>query len=258
MNVLTRSRLGDDLQGLLLMFLRIFLLPLTLLLQAQFSWAEEIRLARNELATEQAIAAQILADIYARLGLKIRVQALPGARANAVALSGEMDGEVGRVQAYADKNPTLIQVKPAYHYLNSVAFAKSGKGIVIANRAALKPYRVGIVRGIAHAQNATDGLANVETVRTYEQLFQMLESGRIDVAIDTSANGAYMIHKLGLKDIQTVGTLARLDLFHMLNPSQATLAPRLSAQIKRMKDSGELDKLARKLENGFVHSNATP
>lgn len=258
MNVLTRSRPSDDSRRLLLMFLHTCLIPLTLLLPVQLTWAQEIRLARNELATEQAVAALILADIYARLGLKIRVQALPGTRANAVVLSGEVDGEVGRVQAYADKNSTLIQVKPAYHYLNSVAFAKRGIGIAIDNRAALKPYRVGIVRGIAHAEIATQGLANVETVRTYDQLFQMLESGRIDVAIDTSANGAYMIHKLGLKDIQTVGTLARLDLFHMLNPRQAALAPRLSAQIKRMKDSGELDKLARKLEDGFLSSNATP
>ncbi len=256
--LMTRSTLSVALRPLFFIVFRTLFLPLTLLLPAQFSWAQELRLARNELAAEQAVAALILADIYARLGMQIPVQALPGARANALALSGEMDGEVGRVQSYADKNPALIQVKPAYHYLNSVAFAKSGKGIVIANRAALKPYRVGIVRGIAHAENATAGLANVETVRTYEQLFQMLESGRIDVAIDTSANGAYMIHKLGLKDIQTVGTLARLDLFHMLNPRQAALAPRLGAQIKRMQESGELETLARKIADDFMRSNATP
>jgi polar amino acid transport system substrate-binding protein len=255
---MTRSTRSAALRSRFSVIFRNLFLPLMLLLPAQLSWAQELRLARNELAAEQAVAALILAEIYARLGMQITVQALPGARANALALAGEMDGEVGRVQSYADKNPALIQVRPAYHYLNSVAFAKSGKGIAIPNRTALKHYRVGIVRGIAHAENATVGLGNVETVRTYEQLFQMLESDRIDVAIDTSANGAYMIHKLGLKDIQAVGTLARLDLFHMLNPRQATLAPRLGAQIMRMKDSGELDKLSRRIEEDFMRNHATP
>ena len=79
--------------------------------------AQEVNLASNEKATEQVIAALILTDIYKNAGLTVKIQPLPGARANAVTLSGEKDGEVARVQAYANKNATLITVEPAYFQL---------------------------------------------------------------------------------------------------------------------------------------------
>ncbi len=215
--------------------------------------ARELRLVRNELATEQDIAALVLEEIYRRAGLANRSTPLPASRANALALSGEVDGEVARVQAYADKTPTLLQVRPAYYYLDSVAFAR--KGIKVTDRNSLAPYRVGIVRGIEYARVVVAMAKRVEAVSTYEQMFQMLEAGHIDVAIDSGVNGKRVLHKLGLKDIQVAGILVRLDLFHLLHPRQASVADKISKQIKLLKENGELDKLVSKAEDQVIRSS---
>lgn len=211
--------------------------------------AQELNLARNENAVGQAVAANLLADIYKKAGLTAKVQPLPGARANAVALAGEKDGEVARIQAYATKNPTLIKVEPGYYYLTTGAFAKADKGVNITSKDDLKKYKVGIVRGIAHAEAATEGLAGLQVAGNYEQLYQMLDAGRIDVAIDEGINGPGTLKKLGLAGIKQVGEIARLDLFHILHPSKKDLAPKISAAIKALKDSGELAKLTKKYED---------
>jgi polar amino acid transport system substrate-binding protein len=220
--------------------------------------AQQINLARNEKATEQAIAALLITDIYKRAGFVAKIQPLPGARANAMALAGETDGEVARIQGYATKNPTLIQVEPAYYYLTTTAFAKADSGIKIGSKEALKKYRVGIVRGIAHAEAATDGVPGVKIVNDYDQMYQMLDAGRLDVVIDAGANGPYVIKKLGLNGIKAVGELARLDLFTMLVPARKEWGPKVAATIKGMKDSGELAKLARRYEDDFLKSGVAP
>jgi ABC-type amino acid transport substrate-binding protein len=210
--------------------------------------AQELNLARNENAIAQSVAASLLVDVYKKAGLTAKIQPLPGARANAMTLAGEKDGEVARIQAYATKNPTLIKVEPGYYYLTTGAFAKADKGVSVNSKDDLKKYKVGIVRGIAHAEAATEGLAGLQVAGTYDQLYQMLDAGRIDVAIDEGINGPGAVKKLGLKDIKQVGEIAKLDLFNMLHPSKKDLAPKISAAIKALKDSGELAKLTRKYE----------
>jgi len=218
--------------------------------------ARELSLVRNELATEQDIAAQVLEEVYRRAGLAAHSRPVPAARANAQALAGEVDGEVARVQAYIDKNPTLLQVRPAVYYLDSVAFAR--KGIKVTDRASLAPYRVGIVRGIEHARVAAGMAKRVEAVSTYEQMFQMLAAGHIDVAIDSGVNGQRVLRMLGLKDIQMAGTLARLELFHLLHPRHAAVAEQIGKQIKRLKESGELEKLVSKAESQIIREGGQP
>lgn len=220
--------------------------------------AEEVHLARNEKAAEQSVAALILTEVYQKIGITPIIQPLPGARANIMTLAGDKDGEVARIATYAVNNPSLIKVEPGYYYLVSTAFAKSDKNIVIKSRDDLKQYRVGIVRGIAHAKVASEGVAAVEEVGTYQQMFQMLDAGRIDVAIDAGINGAYMIKKLGLSGVKPVGELARLELFHMLAPKSSLLAPKIAASLKALKSSGDLDRLVAKHERAFLTSGAEP
>lgn len=214
--------------------------------------AQEMNLARNENAIGQAVAAKLLTAVYKKAGLGINIQPLPGARANAVATSGEKDGEVARIQAYADKNPSLIKVEPGYYFLTTAAFAKSDSGIVITSKADLKKYKVGIVRGIAHAEAATDGLPGLQVANTYEQLYQMVDAGRVEVGIDEGINGPVTLKKLGLTSIKQVGEIAKLDLFNMLNSKQKDVAPRISAAIKALKDSGELAVLTKQYESEYL------
>lgn len=234
------------------------LLALTLLWAAWSASAQEVKFSRVEKQTESAIAGNLLVDIYKRAGLSPKLVSLPAARGNAMALAGELDGEAARVQAYANNNPTLQKVEPAFYYLTTTVFAKADKGIKVTSREDLKKYKVGIARGIAHTAAATEGLPSVQVAGDASALFQMLDAGRIDVALDAGVNGIYFVKKLKLTGIVPVGDIARLDLYNMLAPGKKDVAAKVSATIKSLKDSGELNKLASKHEEDFFKSGVEP
>jgi len=219
------------------------------LLLAPVAFAENVNLGSNENSASQVVAAKLLTEIYKKAGLTLNVTPMPGARANAMALAGQKDGEVARVPAYFVKNTTLIKVEPAYYYLSSAAFAKSERGVTITSKDDLKKYKVGIVRGVAHAESATEGLAGLQVANSADQMYQMLDAGRIDVAIDEGINGPITLKRLGLKGIAQVGEIARLDLSHVLVPAKKDMAPKISAAIKALKDSGELAKQTKRYED---------
>lgn len=218
--------------------------------------AQEVHLARNEKATEQAIAALIVTDIYKRSGLTAKIQPMPGARANAVSTGGEKDGEVGRITAYFVKNPALVKVEPAYYYITTTVFAKADRNISVTSKDDLAKYKIGIIRGVQHTETATQGLSGVQVVNDAEQLYQMLDAGRFDIALDAGVNGPYVTKKLGLTGIKAVGDIAKLDLFMVLNGSKKDIAAKLGATVKSLKDSGELEKIAKKHEQEFLSSGA--
>jgi polar amino acid transport system substrate-binding protein len=210
--------------------------------------AETLRIgvARNEAV--QGVAAELITEIYRRAGLKTQIEALPAARLTELVLNNEVDGEVSRIEIYFERNTSLIKVEPAYYWLVTAAFAKTDRKIVIKSKEDLKGYQIGIIRGVYHAAKATEGLSQVVVVDSVAQLFKMLESGRIDVAIDVSLNGTDMIQQLKLKNVAQVGEIARRDLFNVLIPSKASLVPRISATIKSMKASGDMESLIKRFE----------
>jgi polar amino acid transport system substrate-binding protein len=228
-------------------------LALSLLAMCTVVSAQELNLVRNESAVVQTIAARLLKDIYKHAGMTVNITPLPGARTTAVVLAGEKDGEVARIPAYFIKNPSLVKVDPAYYYLTTGVFAKSSRGITVTSKEDLKKYKVGIVRGIAHAEAATEGLVGLQVTATYEQLYKMLEAGRIDVAIDEGINGPAIVRELGLKGISQVGEIARLDLHHVLVASKKDLVPRISTAITALKSSGELARLTKRYESEVVN-----
>jgi hypothetical protein len=213
--------------------------------------AQEVNLVRNRDALVQEVAAKLLTDIYKKAGLTAQIVPFPGERATMLTLAGEKDGEVARVASYFIKNPTLVKVEPSYYHLTTAAFAKAEKGITIATKDDLKRYKVGIVQGVAHAEAATAGLVGVQTINTYRQLYLMLDAGRIDVAIDGGVNNIPSSMKggeAGLQGVVQVGELARSELFHVLTPAKKDVAPKISAAIKALKNSGELAKMTKRYE----------
>jgi len=234
-----------------------YIAPLTLSLCLSAPvMAEDVKLGRNANATEQAVAALILADIYKRAGLNAKVQPMPAARANAAAVAGQKHGEVGRIQAYVDNNPSLIQVKPHYYFITTTGFAKDSKNISISTRADLAGYKVGEIRGVAYTKAATEGHPATQVVSDADQLYKMLAAGRIDIALDAGINGPYMLEKLGIKGVSAVGDLAKLELFAILHPSRIDIEPKIAAAVQSLIDSNELDAVIKKHEKAFLASGA--
>lgn len=221
-------------------------------------WAQtgEIQLARFTKSANQFVAARLIEAIYQRAGLQVRIAPMPAKRANLEALAGRIDGEVSRIEAYANEHPTLIKVTPPYSYITISAF--SNKPVSIGTREDLAPYRVGYVRGVQTSIDLVSGLSDATDVVNSELLFAMLEKDRFDVVIDVNVNGQFEIQRLGSHSIRDVGTLLRSDVYHMLAAHRTALAPRLSVAITQMKKSGELERLKGRFEREFVQAGTEP
>ncbi|MBV8603806.1 MAG: transporter substrate-binding domain-containing protein [Pelomonas sp.] len=210
-----------------------------------------LHLARNGNAVVQVVAGKLLRELYARLGVAIEIEPLPGKRATlmVMAADGRLDGEVARVSAYADANPSLIRVDPPYYSLSSSVFVRRGFATPIRRAEDLAGLRVGVFGGATHAELAAKHALSVVELASFEQLYKMLAAGRVDVVIDAGINGDAELRRLGLDAlIEHQGDLARLDLHAILVARHAALAQSLGAEIRALRASGELQALTARYE----------
>jgi ABC-type amino acid transport substrate-binding protein len=205
----------------------------------------EITIAGVRGFSEEEAGTVILKEAYRRIGIKLSVKRLPGERALKSANRGTYDGDLQRVDAVKKKFKNLVQVRPAINYLEVSAFSAKHE-FAVKGWDSLRPYRIGIIRGMKFADNNTKGMDRV-VVGDYEALFKLLKFGRIDIGILPRVNGLFQRIKFGFMRVRELKPpLARIDLFHYLHRRNIALAPRLSAVIENMRDQGELATLRKK------------
>jgi polar amino acid transport system substrate-binding protein len=204
---------------------------------------EQLKLAANEGLPVQWVAELVLREIYRRAGLQMSVEALPPSRASLVTLAGQKDGEVARVGSYQQQFPGLLRVEPAYYTITTAVYARSAMDRQFRSAEDLLPYRVGIIRGVTHAQQATRNHPALTEVANADQLFKMLAAQRVDVVLDTGLNGSLTLENGAFPGIKHSGIIASLELYHYLHPRHSRLASHIGSVISQLKASGELDKL---------------
>ncbi|MBT6093682.1 MAG: hypothetical protein HOH04_02295 [Rhodospirillaceae bacterium] len=182
----------------------------------------------------------IVREAYKRLGIDVEIKKFPGERALKMANDGKVAGDVQRIDKLSAKYPNLVQIKPAINYIEASAFA-SDPSLSALTWAELKPYRIGIIRGIKFAEGGTQGMDRY-LASDYAGLFKMLHKKRVDVAVSPSLNGRYQMQTLGINGISELRpAIARFDLFHYVHVKNAALAPKLSAVFTDMQQAGQLN-----------------
>ena len=205
------------------------------------------------------ISEAVLKAAYAQLGIEFETSWLPPKRALQLAGTGKSDGEISRTGTIAKKYPDLIQVKIPVNHVDGMAFTKN-KTLQIKNWESLRPLKIGINRGMIFSVNATKGM-NVEVVNNFPALFKMLDLERVDVIISTRAIGLYLNIKQDLKNIViNEPPLITFNLYHFLHKRHSKLATRLEAVLKKMKESGEIDRIRsnyiQDLKKGIIHERS--
>lgn len=207
---------------------------------------ERLVLATPENTIDTVISEVIVREAYRRLGIDVVIKKYPAERAVRLADQGEVDGEVQRIGGLSEKYPNLIQVRPAINFLEATVFSKT-KEFDVQGWESLTPYRIGIIRGIKFAEQNTQGMT-VARAGGYEVLFRLLDRGRVDVAVSPRVNGRYHVKRMGIIGVQPLEPrIAVFDLYHYLNRKHADLVPRISAMFSRMRASGELPKLRKRV-----------
>ena len=233
-------------QCFFILFLSIMFGPTTLV-------AKETLLISGAIGLEPHYqSANVLREAYGRIGISLKFKYAPTARSIWLANEGFVDGEIHRAEGMGKKYQNLVMVPAPVNFSGVNAITK-GLKFTVDGWESLRPYRIGIRRGSKRSEKKTEGM-NVVALSKPIQLIQMLNSGRIDVAVASISE--FELKKI-LKRLQEKGEsiqniqiltppVLRLPVFHYLHKKNSHLVPRLTKILQEMEKEGLSRKLLQK------------
>lgn len=196
----------------------------------------------------QDVNKPLLVEIYKKAAIEVDFIYLPAVRSSIKSSSGEIDGELIRVYEYGKSYSSMIRVPTPFTYLELTSFYIN-ENITVNSWSEIKQYRVGRVRGIKIIENNLKDDSNVVVVNNNIQLFKMLNSGRIDIAVTSSIEGNIWKKELQMNNLKSA-ILETYPLYHYLHEKNSGIVDILDSVIKTMQESGELKNLMDKsMEN---------
>lgn len=229
--------------------MKIILMALIIFITQQNVLSKTIlNLNANENLTEQTIAATLLKKLIPESDYELHIKPVPPSRANAQNTNLTIDGEIARISTYAEKNPTLLRVDPAYYYLTSEVFCTKNLQKTFSKKEELANFKIAAIRGVAHSDNQLVGHNKTHYTSNAEQMFDLLNIGRVDLVLDTGVNGAKILIKKQLSNIKPCGIIARYDLHVYLNNKTKTHAEYFSKKFQAAINNNQLPKLWEEVE----------
>lgn len=150
---------------------------------------------------KKGIDVEIVKEIEKRLGVKINIQFFPWKRCLHMLQEGEID-LIARFSKTADREKFSYYIKPPYTKDAIVFYVKTDSDITINSYEELSGKTIGLLRGNAYAQKFdSDTELLKEPVDSKEQLFKMLESGRVDVVAIYEISSLYYLSSNGLNNL---------------------------------------------------------
>ncbi|MDX2470916.1 MAG: transporter substrate-binding domain-containing protein [SAR324 cluster bacterium] len=222
--------------GKILILLFIFLMPFTLF----GGTPEKMRLSTVFSGEVTTFLNKVMQEVKKDTGLEIYVTKMPAKRALFNAVWGVDDGDAARIYETSKYYPTLVRVDESILEIHFFALSKP-TDTDYSNWGNFTGKRVGYERGIIYIEKKLKEKAKLEPIAQPKLLFNLLELGRIDVAIMHSSD-AKMVKNFPVK-YQRHTTLEVIPLYVHLHKKHRKLAPLIAKSLKRLKRSGEYKKL---------------
>lgn len=215
--------------------------------------AESLTFSAIEDSTNTLISARVLKEAYKRINIEIIIEKYPAARALQYSNAGHTDGELFRVGDINKKYSNLLMIPVPINTLEGLAFSKQVR-LTASGWHSLKPYKVGIRRGIKFSEKGVHSVEGIYTqvVARNEQLFRLLEAGRVDIIILARLNGLETSKKLQIPSGSLLTkTVEDYPLYHYLHKKHRHLVPEITATLIEMKKEG----LIKKIREDFITEN---
>lgn len=203
------------------------------------SGIQKLVLCGIENSVNQRWASALLKEAYRGLNIEIELITFPGKRSLVMSNTGECDGEVQRIDDMQSQFPHLLKVPTSLFFLESGVFCKD-PNLEISGRESLSSSLIGIPRGIVYLERFTQGLNRIK-VNNHDQLFQLLESGRVDCVLISKNYGLEYLKKHRLKAHMYTIPNVNLPLYHYLNDKHVNLVEPLNQRIIALKKQGWLE-----------------
>lgn len=222
---------------------KIWLLSATLLLTTHTASSKPLVIACPENLPIITVGSKIIEHAYAKLGITLSYRALPAKRSIQYANEGKADGELLRVASFAPDYPNLIKIPVAISYLEQSLFSATHKHGPSTCRG-LSAYRVGVIRGVKHAETCAQHAKEVILYNDMSQMMKVLSTGRIDFVISGKVTALLRLKTLELSNIRVLEPpLSQAPLYHYLHIKHQDLANQLGDIFLEMHNSGELIRL---------------
>ena len=239
-------------RGHTIMKVLMFLVMVSLILSSQAHANEQLVFSTADSALTP-VNKRIVTEAYKRIGFKIQVERLPAARALRISNKGDVDGELFRIADIVSDYPNLRMIPIPIYILEVRVFSKDVE-FSVNGWESLKPYNIGIIRGVKHAELGTKGMNRHISVN-YNHLFQMLDKKRVDIVVAARLSGLESLAKLNLKEIKMLDhPVATIPIYHFLHKKHERLIPKLTEVLRRMEKEGTLQKIRHEEELNLLNA----
>ena len=206
-----------------------------------------LTLSTNNTPLDRKALEQLSQESLRRIGVDLKLVSLPSERSLTAANLGEVDGEGLRVGGLGGPDgpyPNLIQVPERFVRISFVAFAKNATISLDNGWDSLKPYRIAFINGWKMFEANAQGARVVNQVDKPEQLFRMLDEGRVDLVLYTHADGLLLARNLGLTSVAPLSpALKEVDMYLYLHKKHQALVPKLTQAIRDLKADGSYNRI---------------
>ncbi|MCA1755678.1 MAG: transporter substrate-binding domain-containing protein [Spirochaeta sp.] len=187
----------------------------------------------------------VLHETFSHMDIELEIRHLPSERALHDANSGRLDGEFGRIEAIGTLYPNLRMVHEPLAIWEFSAFVRAGDRTP-ADFNELGDYHVGYIRGWKiYEENVTE-THSLSIAASEQQLFTMLQAGRIEVALYNKLRGLAWIARNPSADIMLAPEpLAVRPIYLFLHHRHADLIPELETALRSIKTDGTYDRFYR-------------
>lgn len=203
-----------------------------------------LTISTNNTPLDRKALEQLGRESFHRAGLELKLISLPSERSLVAANQAEVDGEGLRVTGLTAQYPNLVQIPERFVRISFVAFAKDATINLDGGWDSLASYRVAFINGWKMFEANARHAKVIHKVDKPEQMFRMLDEGRVDVVLYTRADGILLTRELGLSSVAPLSpSLRDVDLYLYLNRKHETLVPRLTQALREIKADGTYNRI---------------
>lgn len=187
----------------------------------------------------------VIGEAFRRSGLQLKLVKLPAERALINANAGIEDGDLSRVAGLEKDYPNLVRIPEKILDMHFVAFTRQAKREV-ANWDGLASLAVGHIKGWKVFEQNLRQTTQTSTVDNPEQLFNMLDKNRIEIALYDRWMGYGLAKKMTMSHVRVIEPpLAVREMFIYLHQRHADKVPAIAAALKAIKAEGFYTRICR-------------
>jgi hypothetical protein len=192
---------------------------------------------------------RIYAEAFRRIGVPLQVSVVPLQRLSVLVDQGGIDGDVGRVHAYADAHPDQVRVEePMYSMVFGLYSTDATLRLKRLEDLRTSGLRGIYPRGVAICENTLRPLLPPDRlldVTESEQAFDMMLAGRSDFFCTSDLGVLDVLYGERFRHVAPLPMLIAIKdvpIHAYLHRRHAALAPRLAAALAQMRAEGLIER----------------